>query len=316
MEDLQPNLVLTHSKIIKPRRTSRPVISLNRRTGKMEQVGTEDEVNEFVETRWSYGGSGRQGRKKDNPLSRPIQMYRWYFRYLKLALELESLNFRFVERQKVKIGKEKGTTKYKYKKVYETVKVNRSKYQGWDLDEVLTSNFDDWWRSHIHLFVELPTHVTEITSPEEVVDDDHYRYFRVDTRMKVNDVIRSLRDQIGESKLRQRVTKRTSLVTITGQPTQESLFNSYNATVMWLQGMTNEEILKSGHFRKSRGRKVEWLEDTGRGDIRKKDDFTTRPSAQNLNRMRDLLNPGRRLVLTVADGYFAKHPRNKKYFGK
>ena len=96
---------------------------------------------------------------------------------------------------------------------------------------------------------------------------------------------------------------------------QETIFNCYNALVMWLQGGDNESILKSGMFRASRGKKVEWLEDIGRGDVRKKkEDYVARPSAQNLNRMRDLLIPGRRLVLTVSDGYFSKHPRNKVYF--
>jgi len=47
---------------------------------------------------------------------------------------------------------------------------------------------------------------------------------------------------------------------------------------------------------------------------KKKEDYVARPSAQNLNKMRDLLNPAKRLVLTVADGYFMKHPNKKIYF--
>jgi uncharacterized protein YggE len=45
--------------------------------------------------------------------------------------------------------------------------------------------------------------------------------------------------------------------------------------------------------------------------------FEKRSSKVNSDRMRkDLLEPGRRLVLIVCDGYFSKHPRGKKYFGK
>jgi len=44
--------------------------------------------------------------------------------------------------------------------------------------------------------------------------------------------------------------------------------------------------------------------------------FEKRGSKENLDRLRELLVPGRRLVLTVCDGYFAKHPRDKKYFGR
>ena len=42
--------------------------------------------------------------------------------------------------------------------------------------------------------------------------------------------------------------------------------------------------------------------------------YLWRPSAQNLNKMRDMLIPARRLILTVCDGYFSKHPKDKEYF--
>ena len=78
------------------------------------------------------------------------------------------------------------------------------------------------------------------------------------------------------------------------------------------------EVLKSELFRMSRGQRVEWLEDTSRGDIRKDregdQDYVWRPSAQNLNKTRDMLIPARRVVVTVSDGYFCKHPRDIVYF--
>ena len=36
-------------------------------------------------------------------------------------------------------------------------------------------------------------------------------------------------------------------------------------------------------------------------------------SSKHWQKMRDLLQPAKRLVLTVADGYFMKHPRDKQY---
>ena len=45
--------------------------------------------------------------------------------------------------------------------------------------------------------------------------------------------------------------------------------------------------------------------------------FEERGAKANLDKMRkEILMPARRFVLIAADGYFAKHPRNKKYFGK
>ena len=314
MSDLQPSLVLKHTKVIKPRTTERKKFKIDSRSGTSIQIGTEVEVNLYNDLRWSYGGSGRSGRKVEVPIPRAIQLYRWWFRYLQLALELESLGYVFAERLKVPVKKKGGRKGYRYKEVREKIQVNRSRYDGWDLDEVLTSSFDKWWSKHQDLFIERPTHATEITTPKEMIDEEYFRYFRVDTRMGVNDSIRSLRNLLPQSHS-QRVKKRTAQWSVTGTMRQETIFNCYNALVMWLQGGDNESILKSGMFRASRGKKIEWLEDIGRGDVRKKkEDYVARPSAQNLNRMRDLLIPGRRLVLTVSDGYFSKHPRNKVYF--
>ena len=149
-----------------------------------------------------------------------------------------------------------------------------------------------------------------------MVIDPNLRYFKVDTRMGINDTVRSLREML-DGVHSKKVEKRTAKWSVTGNLRQEKLFNCYNCLVMWLQGGDNESILKSGMFRLSRGSKVEWLEDIGRGDIRKRrEDYVSRPSAQNLNKMRDMLIPARRLILTVCDGYFSGHPRDKKYFGK
>ena len=170
-----------------------------------------------------------------------------------------------------------------------------------------TSNFDRWWQGHSGLFVEAPTHTTEIMKPADVVPNNHYRYFRIDTRMTTANSIRSIRQQLNSSR---RASKWTSKWVPTGEVRQEKLFNTYNALVMWLEGKTTKEILSSGLFRASRGHEITYLEPgvgkSGRATVAK----------ENIDKMKDLLYPGRRLVLIAADGYFATHPRNKKYFGK
>ena len=322
MSDLQPVLKLSRSKAIQPRTKERTKykLKLDSKTGKLDSIpiGTELEVMTYTDPRWSYGGSGRSGRisKTQVPISRPIQNYRWWFRYLKLALELEELEYTFVERKKVLI-KKKGKSGYEYREVKEKVVVNRKRYVGWDLDDVLSLSFDKWWSTHQDLFIERPNQATEITTVDDVVFDDHTRYFSVDTRMGVNASLSSIREMLSGTHSK-RIQKRTAQWIITGTMRQEKLFNCYNCLVMWLQGGDNESILKSGMFRSSRGSKVEWLEDTSRGDIRKDREggqsYVWRPSAQNLNKMRDMLIPARRLVLTVSDGYFCKHPKDKEYF--
>ena len=321
MSDLQPVLKLNRSKVIQPRTQERTKfkLKLDSKTGKLNSIpiGTELEVMSYTDPRWSYGGSGRTGKtsKSQVSISRPIQNYRWWFRYLKLAIELEELGYTFVERKKVPI-KKKDKSGYEYKEIKEKVTVNRRRYIDWDLDDVLNLSFDKWWSTHQDLFIERPNHATEITTVDDVVFDDHTRYFSVDTRMGVNDSLTSIREMLSGVHS-QRVQKRTAQWIITGTMRQETLFNCYNCLVMWLQGGDNESILKSGMFRLSRGSKVEWLEDIGRGDVRKRrEDYVSRPSAQNLNKMRDMLIPARRLILTVCDGYFSGHPRDKKYFGK
>ena len=131
----------------------------------------------------------------------------------------------------------------------------------------------------------------------------------------------------------------------TGEVRQEKLFNTYNALVMWLEGKTTKEILSSGLFRKSRAsanvngeityevdksggghnlkyhQKSKFVRNKRTGELIRKGfvdekKFEERSAKKNMDKMKDLLGPGRRLVLIAADGYFAKHPRNKKYFGK
>ena len=329
MKEPQPKLKLKHSKVIRPTTRKTFTSRADKKTGKLitEQTGTEArEYREYRETRADIKGA---------ITPRKIQMYRWHFRYLQLALELESLDFTFTEYRRIPAkGKKKGYDKPFHHKVI----VNRDRYEGWDLDEVLTSNFDKWWKGHSELFVEVPSQTVEIHQPSEVMPNDYYRYFRVDTRMTTASTIRSLRAQLDKQR---RATKWTSKWVPTGEVRQEKLFNTYNGMVMWLQGKSTKDILSSGLFRKSRGQEIKYEVDQSGGGhnlkfhqeskfvrnkrtgelIRKgfvdEKMFEERGAKSNLDKLRkEILAPGRRLILIAADGYFAKHPRNKKYFGK
>ena len=296
MKEPQPKLKLNHSKVIKPMWWNSPIVET-------------PAYREYRKTKPTIQGIATP---------RKIQMYRWWFRYLQLALELERLDFTFTEyRRRKATKKKKGFDKpYRHKVV-----VNRDKYLDWDLEEVRTSNFDRWWQGHSGLFVEAPTHTTEIMKPADVVPNNHYRYFRIDTRMTTANSIRSLRQQLDSSR---RSSKWTSKWMPTGKVRQEKLFNTYNAMVMWLKGKTIKEILSSGLFRATRGNDVASIEDqVGRGDTRSRSSkgqvfLSGRHTVakENMDKMKELLGPSQRLVLIAADGYFAKHPRNQKDFGK
>ena len=308
MSEITP-VKLQYSKVIRP--TTRKTFDtyVSKETGRMVSIETGTETREYREYRETRGDI------KGVITPRKIQMYRWWFRYLQLSLELEDLGYTFTENRRIK-----GTKKRKgYDKDYRhKVVVNRKKYEGWDLDEVLTSNFDKWWKGHSYLFVETLSKTTEILDPGDMVFDDHYRYFRIDTRMTTKDTLQSIRQHLESNRRR---SNWTSKWTPTGEIRQEKLFNIYNTMVMWSQGKSTKEILTSGLFRRSRGREITYEEDLGRGgrstSFYRGGQVEKRSSKVNSDKMRkDLLEPGRRLILIVCDGYFAKHPRNKKYFGK
>ena len=305
---------LKYSKVIRPQTRKTFDTYVGKQTGQIVSVETGTESREyrvFRETRSNIKGV---------ITPRKIQMYRWWFRYLQLSLELDKLDYTFTENRRIKgTDKKKGYDKeYRHKVV-----VNRSRYEGWDLDEVLTSNFDKWWRGHSHLFVETPAKTTEILKPENMVLEDYYRYFRIDSRMSNTDTIQSMRQHLKSNRRRSRWSSKWTPL---GEIRQEKLFNIYNTMIMWLQGMSTKEILTSGLFRTSRGREVRYEVDVGsggrstlfrRGSKVNREPMEKRSSKVNSDRMRkDLLEPGRRLVLIVCDGYFSKHPRGKRYFGK
>ena len=196
---------------------------------------------------------------------------------------------------KSKKAKDVSGTRTVDKPILEKVIVNRNKYVGWDLDEVLTSRFDDWWKTHKGMFIDEPT--IEIDKPDQVIQTNHFRYFRVDTRKSFTDTMNELKHHLSTDDKRRRSTVETQYK-ITGEMREEALFNRYNALIMNIEGMKSPDVLKSGLFRTSRQNVVR----------------RSSNSQRNSQKMRDMLQPAKRLVLTVADGYFMKHPRDKQYF--
>ena len=203
-----------------------------------------------------------KGKESGLFIDRPIQVYRCWFEYLKLCLEMEDLGLSLEMMERVKFDKKKpvGFNKYltkgstgitRFRSLEEKtrtwkVKVKRKKYEGWDLDKVLTQSFDNWWNPHSYLFENKKT--IEIKSPDKWVVKPYYRYIRVDTRKRYEDT-RSEFDEImsdvkGEKKKELKTS--TSKFPVIGKPREDSLTVNRNIMIRF----KNWELDNKGKSRK------------------------------------------------------------------
>ena len=154
----------------------------------------------------------RINRESGGVLDKGIQLHRHWFRYLKLALELESLGKKveLVTAQSYinKITKTAGKDGAEIEGIPDSlggvevlsrarkvvrVGVNRSRYEGWNLDQVLSDSFNKWWDTHSHLFEgHSPSF---LDSKDEWVDDKKFLYLRIDKSSKRLDVQNFLREE-------------------------------------------------------------------------------------------------------------------------
>ena len=195
-------------------------------------------------------------------IDRPIQVYRCWFEYLKLCLEMEDYGLSLEMIERVKFDKKKvvgfnqylteGSTgitrfrRYEEKTRSWKVKVNRKKYEGWELDKVLTQSFDNWWKPHRHLFENKKT--IEIKSPDKWVKKPHYRYIRVDTRKRLEDTRKEIDEILGDLKGEKKKDLKTSTsqFTVIGKPRVDTLTVNRNIMIRF----KNWEMNNKGKSRK------------------------------------------------------------------
>ena len=195
-------------------------------------------------------------------IDRPIQVYRCWFEYLKLCLEMEDLGLSLEKMERVKFDKKKivgfnqylteGSTgitrfrRYEEKTRSWKVEVNRKKYDGWDLDKVLTQSFDNWWNPHSHLFENKKT--IEIKSPDKWVKKPHYRYIRVDTRKRLEDTRKEIDEILGDLKgeKKDELKTSTSRFNVIGKPRVDVLTVNRNVMIRF----KNWEMNNKGKSRK------------------------------------------------------------------
>ena len=209
-----------------------------------------------------------KGKESGLFIDRPIQVYRCWFEYLKLCLEMEDLGLSLEMMERVKFDKRKvvgfsryttegetGITrfrKYEEKSRIWKVKVKRYKYEGWDLDKVLTQSFDNWWNPHRHLFENKKT--IEIKSPEKWVRKPYYRYIRVDTRKRFGDSLSEFIEILSDSKGEKKKVLKTSTsqFTVIGKPRVDTLTVNRNIMIRF----KNWELDNMGKSRKQIGDEI------------------------------------------------------------
>jgi len=246
-----------------------------------------------------------KGRIKDNEvIPKTIHSYRMWFRFLKLALELEQQNatliMRFAQTRKVK------QSIPLQPEIVKKIKVKRSKYKGWDLDEVLTKSFDDWWQTHSHLFSD--EICKELSAKYEhyewgrdrISSDRRHLSLQIDTSLKMTDILKVVTSRIKERKKENKdlVVKKKRKYSVSGSIHRDALLSKYNALILKLENtLSNEEILthKDGYIRHNY--EVSYNKN-GNEDY-------ARPIYGLLNGNGTTLG-AKQLLVNVCDGYFMK----------
>lgn len=238
-------------------------------------------------------------------LDKNIQTYNMWFRFLKLALELQDQGATLIVKRNMKKGSSRAND------IVRKVKVDESKYIGWDIEQVRTVPFRDWWRTHRHLFLDEGIQV--LKPGEKVGNETDYLYVKINTRRRIRDINAALRKQIGEKAFKH---ESQSKFKIHGKPRPLQLQNRYNALLLKLEGeLSDKEIVdfKKGHLRAS--------------DNRIKDGYATKRASKKGDMgiethygriMFGLISGNERILgakeilLNVCDGYFVSHPDKPK----
>lgn len=208
--------------------------------------------------------SARINRDTGRTLDRGIQLYRMWFNFLKLALELEELGVSLVTKQPTRVtntnnpnepiprevldksanveggSKSAGiggrTAIWRCRRV-QKIKVKRNRYKGWDLDEVLTQPFDVWWKTHSHLFEGYYPSV--VKSKDDWIEDPNFVYVRIDKTSQWTDVRNFMSEEV--SKL-VKSDGRPRYMVSGKNPRVNVLQNNFNALVLLIRGWTPKEI--------------------------------------------------------------------------
>ena len=241
-----------------------------------------------------YSGKAFERVVKDGQvLEKSIHSYRMWFNFLKLGLELEEQNAELVTRNSIAepyMNSTRQTGRVSHK-----VKVNRKKYDDWNVDEILHMSFNDWWKEHRQIFQD---QIGKVLKPNDVVSSNPDTFtYEFDKRRRLSDAIKDLRQYWDENKI-ERVSR--DKYPITGKVRPIVLQNRFNALVLKLEdNLSNEEILthKNNYIRRTDLRTEKHRHQGADGRV-----------------IFELIGGSKKsfgakqILLSVCDGYFMKHP--------
>ena len=296
---------------------------LSRRKQRGAVLYSEDASHNRMSSRVNTG-TGRT-------LDKGIQLYRLWFRFLKLALELEELGVELVvqthnpritrwneidgipksiidraRKEREESNRNRGDTGIDAIfrcKVIQRIKVKKSAYKGWDLDQVLADPFDKWWKTHSHLFEGFAP--TFIDPKDDLVVNDDFLYIRIDKTSQWRDIQAFMSSEVSK-RIKGGSHKQYKVV---GRPRVNVIQNNYNALVLSLKGWSSKEIYthKNIYLRKTdesiNSGRTEGEKLTLRHDPKGKPLYSTTVSPQR--------QMGIHHLLEVCDGRFGLSPPSK-----
>lgn len=275
------------------------IIKLNHKFNKAVKVGrSKPTADGRDKTAWRVSGTSEI-------LDKPIQIYRQWYRFLQLAIELEEQKVKIiVEEKRVKLPKPKkdayGHMRSSYlKPTIRPIKINWKKYEKWGNPELIANtSFDAWWKLNRDMFFNAST--TLVKKKSEWTDDANFEFIKFDNRKRVNDVLSEIRVLLSK---KQTQKQSTSAFPIIGTPNIRTLQNRYNALVLKLSTKrTDMDLLTDAqYFRR-----------TQMGMGQDDDVYSGLGGGSEGRIMRDIMMPAKITLLSVCDGFFVKNP-NKTY---
>jgi hypothetical protein len=206
-----------------------------------QQMGIQLEHSQPIGTGFANTQIKKQGGrvKGDDVMRKGIQHARWWFAYLRLALELEEKKVEIVVKPSGSLRSVPSGTKKEASALFiprETtfVEVERDHYTEWDLDQIFSMSFDDWWKSHRDLF---QSALPKIVVSDDAVADDRHLLLQIDRTAPMTQTMSALRKLLS-NKMDQKMDYE-----IEGQVRVPQLTSRFNAVVCALKGMSPKEIM-------------------------------------------------------------------------
>ena len=153
-----------------------------------------------------------------------IAKYRWWWRYLRICLELE-------QKQVFLFGSK--------------IRVDRVYYKRWDLDDLLSVPFNNWWKAHESLFFEEPVELLTKIEMDKLAkgysrgSNDEFLFLKIPKSMERSLVLEQVKNC-----LEHRTLRTPKGFKFTGKSTPMIRHHIlFNCLVMSLNGASREKIM-------------------------------------------------------------------------